>query len=275
MNFFTRLANGWNICLNSFIVLKENKRLIIFPILSGLSLILVLGSFVTAILAAVGWNAAELNTKSRLFDYALVFGFYLLNYFVIVFFNTALMHCTRSYFQGREVSVREGLRFSLSRTGVIFSWAVFAATVGLILRIIQENVGAPGKFITGLIGMVWSIATFFVVPVISYENAGPLEAFKRSSQLMKDKWGESLAATFSLGLIQFFAILLVAVPFLIIGLYFNIYLGIFLGALCAFLVMAVMSAARSIFISAVYLDIQGDPVKHYNQQLADNLFVHK
>ncbi len=275
MNLFARLSNGWNICLNSFTILRENKRLVLFPILSGISLILVMGSFITATLAAAGWDPGNITYNSRFANYALLFGYYLVNYFIVVFFNTALMYCTRAYFNGGQVSVREGLRFSISRIGAIFSWAVFAATVGAVLRIIQENAGTLGKFITGFIGIVWSVATFFVVPVIAYEHAGPLKAFKRSSQLMKEKWGESLAATFSLGIVQFIAILLVSVPFLIIGFFINFYIGLILGAICAFLVMAVMSAAQHIFISAVYQDIQGDPVKHYNRQLADKLFLNK
>ena len=56
MGFFTRLSNGWNISMNSFKVLKENKQLVLFPILSGISLMLILGSFVTVLLAGAGWD---------------------------------------------------------------------------------------------------------------------------------------------------------------------------------------------------------------------------
>src|SRR5258705_9027691 len=106
----------------------------------------------------------------------------------------ALVHCTRLYFKGEAFTIRDGLRFSMSRLGAIFSWAFFAATVGLILKMIQDNAGWLGKIIIGLIGWIWSVATFFVVPVIAYENLGPVDAFKRSSSLMKQKWGESLGA---------------------------------------------------------------------------------
>ncbi|MBS1654274.1 MAG: hypothetical protein JSU05_05460, partial [Bacteroidetes bacterium] len=157
MSFFDRLSNGWKISMNSFKVLKENKQLIIFPVLSGISLVLVMGSFVVAILAAAGWNVDSIDTEntSQVTYYLYLFGFYLVNYFIVVFFNMALIHCTRMYFHGEEVSVKAGIQFSLSRIGVIFSWAVFAATVGTILKAIQENSGTVGKIITGLIGIVW------------------------------------------------------------------------------------------------------------------------
>jgi hypothetical protein len=187
----------------------------------------------------------------------------------------ALIHCTRLYFKGEEVSVRAGLQFSMSRIGAIFSWAVFAATVGLILRAIQENSGIMGKIITGFIGIVWSVATFFVVPVIAYENLGPVGAFKRSAQIMKQKWGESIVAGFSFGLIQFLAFLVVGFPLFLLGSSVNPFLGIALAIAGSFIIMSIISAAQTIFISAVYHNINGDVTKYFDQQLVDGLFVQK
>ena len=274
MSFFERLSNGWKIAMSSFKVLKENKQLIVFPIFSGISLILLSGLFSVGILAAVDWDIDNLNPDGFV-QYLLLFGFYLINYFVVVFFNMALIHCTRLYFRGEEVTVEKGLKFSMSRIGVILSWAVFAATVGTILKAIQENAGIFGKIITGLIGIVWNIAVFFVVPVIAYEGLGPIAAFKRSSSLMRQKWGESLAGTFSLGLVNLLGIIVVGIPLFFLGAAFHILAGILLAVLGAFVVVAIVSATETIFISAVYHNINGDPVKHVNQQMVDNLFVHK
>jgi hypothetical protein len=275
MRFFDRLSNGWKLSMNSFKVLKENQQLIIFPFLSGISLLLVIGSFFTITLANAGWDPENIGEVSSAGYYALLFLFYLVNYFIIVFFNMALIHCTRMYFKGEEVSVKAGLQFSLSRVGAIFSWAVFAATVGLILKTIQENSGLLGKIITGIIGIVWSVTTFFVVPVIAYENLGPIGAFKRSTQMMKQKWGESLAAGFSFGLIKFLAILIIGLVLFLAGSIVHPFLGIGLAVIAAFIIMAIMSAAETIFVSAVYHNINGDPVEHFSQQLIDDLFTKK
>ncbi len=277
MSFFDRLSNGWTIAMNSFKVLKENKQLIIFPILSGVAIFLIMASFFTSVLASAGWdfdNIAIAEQGSPVY-YLLLFAFYIVNYFIVVFFNMALIHCTRLYYRGEEVTVAKGLRFSASRIGAIFSWAFFAATIGLLLRTIQENVGMFGKIITGLVGIVWSVATFFVIPVIAYENAGPLEAVKRSSALMKQKWGESLGANFSFGLIQFIGMIVVGLPLFFIGNIFSPIIGIGLAVAGVFTVMAIISAAQTIFISAVYHNITGDPVKHFNQQMVDQLFDKK
>jgi len=275
MGFFERLSNGWKISMNSFKVLKENKQLIIFPVLSGISLMLILGSFVTIILASAGWDVDQVQEPGQTTNFIFVFLYYLVNYFVVVFFNTALVHCTRLYFHGEEVSIEKGLKFSLSRIGSIFAWSMFAATIGTILRMIEENIGWIGKIIISLIGIAWSIATFFVVPVIAYENVGPLGAFKRSSQMMKEKWGESLGAGFSFGLVQLLAFIIVAIPLFLIGSIFHPVIGIVLALIGSLFIMAVISASQTIFISAVYHNINGDPVKHFNQQMIDNLFEAK
>lgn len=276
MSFLDRLSNGWTLAMNSFKVLKENKQLIIFPLLSGISLLLVIGSFFTGLLAANGWNIDNVGEEqSNVTIYAIGFLFYVANYFVIVFFNMALVHCTRLYFRGEEVTIRAGLQFSFSRIGAIFSWAVFAAIVGTILKAIQEESGALGKIITGILGVVWAVATFFVVPIIAYENVGPIEAFKRSSRMMKEKWGESLGATFSFGIIKLIAMLGIGALFFIIGSLIHPIAGIVLASVGIFSVIAIISASEMIFVSAVYHNINGDPVAHFNQQAIDNLFVSK
>jgi hypothetical protein len=269
------MSNGWKISMDSFAVLKENRQLILFPILSGLSMMLIIGSFLVVLFASAGWDVDGIRDQGTTANYVLLFVYYLVNYFIVVFFNTALVHCTHLYFKGEEPTIKAGLQFSLSRIGAIFSWAVFAATVGFILRILQENLGAIGKIITGFIGIVWSIATFFVVPVIAYENLGPIKAFERSTQLMKEKWGEKLGSAFSFGLVQLLAVVLLVIPSLILGLLVNPFAGGALFLVGVFMILAVISAAKMIFVSAVYHNINGDPVKHFNQALADNLFINK
>lgn len=264
--------------MNSFTVLRENRQLILFPILSGLSMLLVVSSFFMVLFASSGWDITAIDTlknQGTVVNYIILFGYYVVNYFIIVFFNTALIHCTHLYFQGQRPTVGEGLRFAVGRIGAIFAWAVFAGTVGAILRIIQDRVGFLGKIITGLLGAAWSIATFFVVPVIAYENVGPLDAFRRSAGMMKDKWGESIGATFSFGIIQLLALFLLAIPSMALFYLVHPLVGIALFFVGFFAITVIFSATKVIFISAVYHDINGDPVKHFNQQFTDNLFIEK
>ena len=275
MGFFSRLSAGWTISLNSFKVLKENKQLLIFPLLSGIALMLIIGSFLTAVFSAAGWDVESVSKPDRITGYLIAFVFYVTNYFVVVFFNTALIHCAHLYFKGQKPTIQEGIKFSVSRIRVIFFWALLAGTVGTVLKAIQENVGFLGKILTGLVGIVWGVATFFVVPVIAFENAGPVTAVKRSAQIMKDKWGESIGAGFSFGIIQLLAFVLVPVPLFLMGYFIHPLVGVALALLGVSLIIVVMSAVKMIFIAAVYQNVTGDPVELFNQKMIDNLFVRK
>lgn len=277
MNFLDRLSNGWAITKSSFTILNRNKQLLIFPVLSGISIVLIIASIVVPVMAYAGWDIDNLNIN---FDndgvnYLFTFLFYLVNYFVVVFFNMALVHCTKLYLQGEEVTVMTGIRFSFSRIWVIFSWAIFAATVGTILKAIQENSGWIGKLVAGALGLVWGITTFFVVPIIAYENLGPIKAFKRSASMMKEKWGESLSATFSLGLIQFLGTILIILVFGLIASFIHPIIGIGLGMIALFIMYTITSAVETVFISLVYQNINCDVQEHFNKQLIDGLFTRK
>lgn len=277
MNFFDRLSNGWTITKSSFAILKANKQLLIFPILSGAAMLLIIASIVLPIFAYAGWDADNINInfENEAVPYLFTFLFYLVNYFVVVFFNMALIHCTKLYLAGEEVTVMAGIKFSFSRIGVILSWALFAATVGTILKAIQENSGWIGKLIAGALGLVWGITTFFVVPIIAYENLGPINAFKRSASLMKQKWGESIGSTFSLGLIQFVGTLVIVGVAVLIATYINPVIGIGLGIILLFIMYTITSAIKTVFISMVYQNVNGNVEEHFNQQLIDGLFAKK
>src|SRR5437763_13349949 len=124
----SRIETGWKITVNSFKILKANQQLIVFPVLSSISIILIMASFFTAVFAASGWHFPDIDIKNNGIKYLMLFVFYVVNYLVVVFFNMALIHCTHLYFKGEEVTIKKGLQFSLSRIGTIFLWALFAGT---------------------------------------------------------------------------------------------------------------------------------------------------
>lgn len=205
----------------------------------------------------------------------LLFAFYIINYFVIVFFNVGLVYCAKRILDGEKTSVGEGINFAFSRISTIFAWALLAATVGIILKTIQERAGAIGGVITGLIGMVWGIATFFVVPVIAFEDVSPIQAVKRSGQIIKEKWGESLGANFSFGLFSILGLFLVAIPAgFITGAVIHPIAGIGLGIIVFLIIQTAVSAANMIFLTAAYEHVNDNRSNDYfDDDLLDDMFV--
>ena len=103
--------------------------------------------------------------------------------------------------EGGNPTVRDGLRIAGSKLLPILGYAAIAATVGLVLRAIQERSGFLGKLVSGMLGVAWTLVSFLVVPVLVTRNIGPLDAVKESALLLKKTWGENLIGQGGVGLV--------------------------------------------------------------------------
>ena len=256
-----KISNTWALVKQSFAILRQDKELMTLPILSAISCILVTLSllagsglaFYPQIEAAMAAEGAWHPGNALLLGAA--FLFYLANYFVIVFFNTALVSAASIRLGGGHPTVRDGLSAAWGRVGVIFQWALLAATVGMVLRMIEGRSSLIGRLMVSLVGMAWTLATFFVVPILAFENLGPIAALKRSAQLFRTNWGAEVAGTFSFGLIFFLLALPGALLPVVGGALAGTY-GVTIGAalmVVYFIVLAVVSAStHGIFLAALY-----------------------
>lgn len=276
MNFFTRLSNGWQLANLSFATINRNKSLLLFPLFSAISLVLVLATFFGGTFYFAGDRIEALMDDKRyggLLGYGLIFLYYLVNFFVIVFFNAALIHCAIKVLDGEETSVSDGLSFAFSRIEKIFAWSVLSATVGTLLQMLQ-NAGKIGEFVASLLGIAWSVLTFFVVPILVYEDKGVFESVKASGRMMKQKWGESIAANVSFGLFNFLGIIAAGVLFFLLTSV-SMILAIVVAIATVLLVSTVITAARTVFVAAVYNHVTGKPSGNFDGDMLDSVFIQK
>jgi hypothetical protein len=196
-----RLERSVELLKASAAIFLQHRGLLVFPLLSMLALMLLVASFA---LPLGGVHALEvLNShNSRLLfpQYMAAFLFYFCQYFVIFFFNTALVGAVMMQVDGDTPSVGDGLRIALSRIYALLGYAFIAATVGMLLHLIQERVGFVGRFIVGLLGVAWTLATYLVVPVLAWSQCGPIEAITQSAELFKRTWGETGIGVGGMGL---------------------------------------------------------------------------
>ena len=214
-----RFARSWDITKQSWNVIRTDRHLLFFPILSSIACLLVLATFAVPFLLTVDWNGSTEGGDLRTSPAGLIvlFAFYFVNFFVITFFNSALVSCALARFRGEDSSAGAGLRAATARLPQIFAWSALAATVGVLLQMLEERLGLLGKIVLRLIGMAWAIATFFVVPVLVVEGVGPLDAVKRSVEVLKRNWGESLITNVGIGFVTGIAMLLSFVPLIAAG----------------------------------------------------------
>ncbi|MGH7940007.1 MAG: DUF6159 family protein, partial [Limisphaerales bacterium] len=154
-----KIARTWSLMLDCWQVLKLEKSLIVLPLISGVCCLLLLASFAAPLYATGAWHppAQSAETARQVLYYGTLFAFFVANYLIVVFFNAAIVACAATRMGGGEPTVADGLRAAASRLPVIAGWALVSATVGLVLRIIEDRSDRVGQFVAGLFGMAWTV----------------------------------------------------------------------------------------------------------------------
>ena len=207
-----RIANTWELVKSSWHILMRDKALLILPLISGVAGLLVLAAFFLPFMSTVpgGWRG---DANPTFATYVIGFSYYLCNFFVIYFFNAAVVDYVVTRLRGHEPSLRASLREAALCAPQLAMWAIAAATVGVVLQAIQARTGFLGKLVASLLGVAWTLVTFFVVPLIVIERKGAIESISESAGMVKKTWGEQAVSSLGYGLIGF----LLCIPAFFLG----------------------------------------------------------
>lgn len=253
-----KLQNSWALIKASAAVLRADKELVIFPIVSSIALLIVTASFGLP-MALTGFFEKLSEGPGQVLGAIVGFFFYVVQYTIIIFANSALVGAALIRLRGGDPTVKDGLAVATKRFGTILGYALIAATVGMILRWISERAGTLGQIVSAIGGLAWNLATFLVVPVLVVEGLSPWEAIKRSAGLLKKTWGEQIVGNFGLGLV--FGLLALAVALVTVAIVIAaaatesvalivVVIGI---AILAFLFLGLISSTlQGIYVAAVY-----------------------
>ncbi len=257
MSIGERISRGWSLMGQSWRVLMLDKELLVFPVISGIAAIVVAATFIVPVFTTGYIERFDSGEGAPTDPVVLAWGFafYFVSYFVMVFFNTAIVSCALERLRGGDPTVASGLRGAMSLLPQIVAWSLLSATVGFVLRLIEERVEGLGRLVTGLVGVAWSVATYFVVPVLVAEKLGPFAALKRSSQVLRKAWGEALVANFGIGLIVLLVSLFAVVPAVLgiaTGTSAGVVVGIAVTVVAFGLIMAASSALNAVLVAALY-----------------------
>ncbi len=258
-----RFSNTWSLMKSSFEVLKEDPRILIFPILSGVFSLLIIGSFLLPFFATGDLSSVRiLESEGGFLGYIYLFLFYFLSYFVVLFFNSASVAFAIDFMRGGRPTISNSLRMVIKKITPLLGWTFIAATVGLIINSLENSSDSFGKIISVVLGLSWTVISFLVLPILIIEGKGPITSLKLSTKMLKDSWGEQLIGHFSFGLL--FAAL--TIP---IGLFILFALqaggtiaiaGLGIGILLMVVLGVVQWALQSIFMGAMYLYVRKDNV---------------
>jgi hypothetical protein len=254
-----RFSRSFELAKASWSVVRADKELMLLPVMSVLALMVVVGSFVVPVAVLGGLAGGAVEGEPGPVAWVVGFVFYVIAYFVGIFFNTALVGAAMIRMDGGNPTVGDGLRIAWARIGRIFGYACIAATVGLLLRAIEERVGWVGRLIVKLIGVGWTLASFLVVPVLVTRDVGPVEAVKESAGLLRQTWGENIIGNVGLGLaflVLYVVLVLTFVGGLLLAAQANVpalaAIVVLVGVVAVLVVAALQATMQGVYAAALY-----------------------
>lgn len=197
----SRLSNSWELVKESWKVLRADKELLVFPLVSMIGTIIVSIAFLVPMFLSRLYESFSGGSSSSQITFVIfMFVFYVVQYTVIFYCNSALVGAAMIRLKGGDPTLRDGFQIAAQHFGAIVGYAIISSTVGMILRAISER-GIIGQIVSGLIGFAWNIATYIAVPILVVEGVGPIEAVKRSTAYLKKTWGERIIGNAGIGLV--------------------------------------------------------------------------
>ena len=262
----SRVRRAWRLMGASFSVLRADPELLIFPAVAMLFSVAAGAIGLVFVLTEVhsGAGAGANGTRETVFIVSLIAAYPLT--FVSLYCGVALAAVLAMRLEGRQASARDGWAAARGRLGMIAAWTLLVCTVGALLRVLEQRLPLGGRIVAALVGLSWSLATLFAVPVLAYEGLGPLQTLRRSSQIFKLRWGAQIGGAAGIGAVT----ALVAGPLavvIVIGISTPGALGALLVAVGTAGLFAALAASTALeqvyrvflYRSAVGLDTGGGP----------------
>lgn len=274
-----KISNSWVLFKTSLKILSSDKELLVFPILSAIGTFIITASFILPWIFATGLDFAFLD-KVQPFTFVVLFLFYVLQYSVVFLANTALVGAASIRLNGGDPTIKDGLRIAFSRFGPIIGYALIAATVGMILSMLSNKSKGLGRMVVSIIGFAWTVATYLVVPVLALEGVGPIQAIKRSVQLLRQTWGEQITGNLGLGAVFTIVDLLlfiIFIPLMILSAVNEVWIAagilLFLFIVALTLSGLLKSSLNGIYSAAVYqYATTGQTNPSFDQAMIRNAF---
>jgi hypothetical protein len=297
-----KLQRSWLLLKSSLSIIARNKLLLVFPVTIFIcSSVIILFFLAPPVLRPTGhsyfsaehWQTISHSLFQKNADGAggraqVVFTpgamvylafLYFVAMFIATFCNVAFYHEILAALSGQPVSIVRGVKFACTKWGSILMWTLFAGIVGLIIKAIEERLPLVGRIIARLLGIAWSIAAVFVIPVIVREekNPNPLAVLKKSAGILRRTWGEALIGyvglTFANMLIMLGSVLSLGVALALSIVWHSFWIIAVAGVVWLLALLAwsyLISVASHVYRGALYLyAAEGVVAEPYNRELLD------
>lgn len=256
-----RIGNAWRIAKASWAVLAKDRELAVIPVVAGVGSL-----FAFAALAGPGYlllGGSDAVETSNVALWLVVAAATVAATWVSAIGQAAVVAGAGQRMDGSDPTLTTAYATARTRIGRLLGWAALATVVSMVLDQIEQRLGVLGRVVSWIGGVAFAVMSFLALPVIVFEDVGAIEAFKRSSRMLKGTWGEQVTFSFGLGLLGFVAALpavVVGVGLAATGILPLVVLGVAAAVVWVVLVVAITSALSAVFKTALYRWAKGLPV---------------
>jgi hypothetical protein len=240
-----RFQRGWRLTKISWRVIQEQPIALALPLIAAAAEGAVAAGYI------LGVTGTKSLTDRGVGHYVALYPLLVILTLIATFSNAVVVAIADARLRNAPISLREALHATVGRLPLLIGWSLVSATVGLVLRILEERLPIAGRIAAALTGVAWSLATILVIPVLVVEGVGPVTAVKRSGHLFKERWGESLSGQAMIGL----PIFLICLPFVVLGgvvATASVIPGIIILAIAIGVMVAFSGALGGVFQTALY-----------------------
>lgn len=262
-----RLQRTWQLGKVSWHVLRADKTLAVFPVLTAVAAIIVVAGF-GALIGTLGIESTATGDALAPIGWVLIVALYVVVAIVVTFFQVALCAGANERLDGRDATVGGALGAAGAHLPAVIGWGLLQGIVSAILSALEDR-GILGDIVAAIAGTAWRIATFLALPVIAVEGTGPIASVKRSGTLLRSTWGENVFGQAGFGLLGLIASL-PGVALIVLGIAV-VWPFVVVGILWLVVVSVVVSAMTGIYKTALYRYAvgAGTPAGFAQSDLAD------
>ncbi|MFM2331020.1 MAG: hypothetical protein RLZZ26_527 [Candidatus Parcubacteria bacterium] len=268
------------ITLQALALLKQDTEILWFPVLSTVVSIIALTIFgVVLFFVSFGGSFTAIDSVSKggggASFYLTLFVLYLVMYFIANFFVAGIYTIVDGRLHGQNLTFSDGINGARQNAAKIFWWSAISATVGVVLRMIEDRSSLVGKLIAGLFGVAWAVLTYFSLPAIVIGKLSVKDSFKQSAAVIRKMWGETIIINLGVGIfmtgLMFFA-LIVTVLVIILAPSTIVIVGMgSLFLICLVLLIVLSTTLGAIFKVALYeYAVTGQIPNGFSPELIEN-----
>ena len=205
----SQFKRGFGIAGQSWRTLRSHRSLAAFPILGG--------AMALVVVAPPALAGAYLADRGDTVPGALLgaVAIYLVC-FVSAFVGVGLAAAADAALRGEPASLGQGVGAARKRLPAIAGWALINALLSIVLRALETR-SELATIAAAFVGGAWSVVSLLAIPAIALEDAGPVEAIKRSGSLFKQHWGGRVTGMAAIGFGVFVFVMLPAMALIAIG----------------------------------------------------------